>query len=267
MKRLLLAMILVLCALCGCRLLNHFHNDPLLESWKIVRVDAGDDPRIIEDQYDSLSVLWRDGFIHFYKNGQVTIFLHYFTAAGKWHRSGKNEIIVSSEKNQWTFYLDTVERHWATITFRDKQMGSKTLSLLLKVDPHFEDDDIDIMSPELNAWRIPSTHAESNLELKKRLTCHLKFLIAYYELTLRQKQGYFETWPLNSPLRFYQNGIGLADPSEESWKECYYNQENAEAAYDLLGKAVHSINAYPKTESFTEGYIQVLKEMQDYLEH
>ncbi len=249
-------------------------HKPLCASWKVTRIEEGEN----EDEatgvrmFDMLEVRMKDGYIHLYDTGTYTMFGANTSSLGQWKYSKRDSLLMLtyfSDTNAIVFKVLEYDKTWLKLgvsAFAGKPTIAAT-PVLLKEDPHFEYKQKDLMAPGLNSWRKRPLHAETDAEIRKRLIAHIDYLIAYFEMTTDNGQGFFEQWHLETPIRFYSNGIATpAKGQPKTWLGWFYNDVDAARAAEIIGDAMHSINKYPaNTSTFTEAYIIALKEMKEYL--
>lgn len=122
----------------------------------------------------------------------------------------------------------------------------------------------DLCSPERNWWRIKPEQKESHQQIEQRTVAHLDYMIDYFEIIEDSRVRTFNTKYLNIPFLLYRNSMKLPQISRmpESWKNLYYDDEDAGYAYTLLQDALHRIGEYPKDpENSTKGFAEAMKIM------
>ncbi len=89
----------------------------------------------------------------------------------------------------------------------------------------------------INLWRNIPTKAENDQEIKARALNFLDYSIAYFQHI--SNSGVHDDYKIDgveSPITYAQNGIVLKEWEDVpvSWKELFYNEENALVAYKYL---------------------------------
>ncbi|MDJ1504609.1 hypothetical protein [Xanthocytophaga agilis] len=143
------------------------------------------------------------------------------------------------------------------------------VSLLFSEDHKYEEGETDLLEPHRNEWRIKPLKKASKEDIRKRLVDHLSYILDYFQLIEDKQQSYFDTRLLQSPLKFYSHGLGVASSSNlpERWSNTFYDQEDAITAQKMLGDALDSTGDYPKGKTFIEEYRKVIEKMRLYLEN
>jgi hypothetical protein len=137
------------------------------------------------------------------------------------------------------------------------------ISLFFTENHRYEFEDIDLLDPKRNAWRIKPTRPESDAIIKKKCLDMVTYIIDYFEIINKKEQGYnyYETPIFQSPFTFYNGGIGLARsenlPTE--WEKTFYNHDDAVKAHGLLSGPFNDQEFPSGMETYAEGYIKFLK--------
>ncbi|WP_338876298.1 hypothetical protein WBJ53_11685 [Spirosoma sp. SC4-14] len=255
-------------------------KDQLCQAWQLDGFDVSPDYEQTLAQESSetqrkrfrsfMRTYMKEMVIRFYPNGDYTQLSNNRYTTGRWSFDEASSLLTITENEGKLRFR--VEPNNATslklFISNSKDVGHEQMSFSLKQDTEYQHDAIDLLARERNKWRQKPTHPESATELKNRLIDQLAYIIDYFELTLKKKQGYFNTSYLDAPFRFYQNGVGLYNESElpTNWKNCYFNEADALKAHAMLISAFKSGLVYPaKTETFTEGYAKFLRQVKVYL--
>lgn len=212
-------------------------------------------------------------FLRFYPNQTAVIWQkEQGYSVYQWSYSPKNEAyLVSGPGAQSSLQFRMVRREGesaklAVLNDADRETG---VNLLISTTRLYEDDEMDLLHPDMNAWRLRPARRESPKELEKRVWGMVNFVVNYFELIERKDQRYFETPILQSPFRFYSGGIGITreEALPDAWVNCFYDKEDVHKAYLILTDAFDKDIEYPKdTRKHTEGYLKVLKAVRFNLE-
>lgn len=249
-------------------------TDPWANCWKVTSIEATD-TLSADTVFDIVKFRTNEGYLRLYKGGKYVLFSKQGSAQGTWVLDDAEKHLKLENFAQGfsaNFEILSNENAWLSLqpVSVGKVVAKQKSNLLLKVDPYFEHEDLDLMQPDRNAWRIKPTHAESKQEIKKKVAAHLQYMIDYFQFTEDNGQGFFETWQLQTPYRFYSNGMSienLDDEKPQHWRQWFYNEADAEQGHRLMAQALMSINKYPaNTKTFTEGYILALKEMKEFVD-
>lgn len=96
-----------------------------------------------------------------------------------------------------------------------------------------------------NQWRIKPAQPENAAELTNRLSNYLKHLALILKSAKERKQTVVSFEFSLGPVKIYNGGIGIYpyDIVPENWKNSFYNEADASAAY-------HQYEEYLKTSSY-----------------
>lgn len=102
-------------------------------------------------------------------------------------------------------------------------------------------------SLELNKWRINSKKKESKKEIKDKVENALEFAINFIEFHQQGNDKSAKTYYLQPlPFQFYSNGIILKHENEsDNWNNLFYDDEDAEIAYQLLESGFNNVAKIP----------------------
>lgn len=102
-------------------------------------------------------------------------------------------------------------------------------------------------SLELNKWRINSKKKESKKEIKDKVENALEFAINFLEFHQQGNDKSAKTYYLQPlPFQFYSNGIILKHENEsDNWNNLFYDDEDAEIAYQLLESGFNNVAKIP----------------------
>lgn len=86
---------------------------------------------------------------------------------------------------------------------------------------------------ENNRWRIKATEPEDKAAVSERLANYFKHLALLLKVVKERKQDVVSFGFSQGPVKIYSGGIGVHpyESTPESWKNTFYNDSNARAAY------------------------------------
>lgn len=212
-----------------------------------------------------------------YHDGKLSFYQEYVDESGKYplYRTGKWKeygagIELSLNRMDFTKKLEVNElsRNWLVLKFTGDDSQFNGTKLKCQTSRYFSNKSYDMLDPANNMWRQKPRQKESPEELEARVLDHVQYLIAYFKLVEDKKQTFFETTPLQTPIRFHSNGISLpADfENDNAWLSCFYNEADAAAGVKILVSSLRSISDYPSDpKSYTKGYHYALVMMAEYL--
>jgi len=134
---------------------------------------------------------------------------------------------------------------------------------LLKID---KGDPAKLFEPEYNKWRIKPTKAETEEELKSRLSQMLKYYSIYFKL-ISVESSYFIPGRIVLPVKFYQHAVGMKYFDEESlFASLFFSKEQAKLAHIMLDTALgNSKFGSEELKSYTAEYSLMLKKIEEVL--
>jgi hypothetical protein len=250
--------------------------DPLLATWKIVRVtyepSGRATPESIERgrQIQGMSSSLQNSTFALYE-GQRSVFFSTKTPyrQGTWSREGDRlELKLGETGSAYSFEMVERDENTLVLILLDTRTSDGELVISCKKSEQFLHDGIDLLAPEQNAWRIKPNQKETSEQVKVRTIQHLDYLIKYFECVKENKQGYFETGIISSPFVFYSHGLGLSreTPLAQRWRESFFDEENANQGFAYLRKALRSVKKYPRANTLTEEYLLAFRIMRTYFE-
>lgn len=264
MKKFILLLMLTAC-LAACEI-----KPSLMKTWKITKVEIA--------ETDTLSdKLYQDAYLSFYEDGSLSFYqkygdekgYHALYRIGKWNEHGSG-IDVSLDRMDFKHRLNITEltSEWLILEFTEGDPSLAGTQLKCQASTHFSTSSEDLLNPANNTWRIKPGQKETAQEIETRVINHVQYLIRYFALVETKKQGYFETTHLQTPLKFYSNGLSLPQEfiTNNGWVSYFYDEADAQAGGKLLLKSFSSMEEFPASEkSYTKGYHDALVMMKDYL--
>ncbi|MPR37060.1 hypothetical protein [Salmonirosea aquatica] len=250
--------------------------DPLLATWKIVRVSYEPSGRATPEalargrQIQAMSAGLQNSTFALYE-GQRSAFFSTKTPyrQGTWSVEGDRLRLQMSE-NGAAYEFEIAERDENTLILilLDTRTSDGELVVSCRKSRQYIHDGVDLLSPEANTWRVKPTRKETPEQVKARAIQHLDYLITYFEGVKENKQGYFEIGIISSPFVFYAHGLGLSreTATAQRWRESFYDEQNAAQGFDYLRAALRSLKKYPKADTFTEEYLLAFRNMRAYFD-
>jgi hypothetical protein len=270
MKKLGLALVLLLLVL-ACQ-----PENPLLATWKIARVEYAPSglatPEALERSmvWEEMSAKLRNSTFALYE-GNKSAFFSTRTPyrQGSWTANGDVLILTLGAGSQpFLFEIVDVNQHNLVLILMDDNMTDGELTILCNKSLQYIHDGVDLLAPEHNTWRTKASKKESQDEIKARIVAHLDYLITYFGGIEDKKQTYFETGLVSSPFRFYSHGLGLSRESKNTrqWLDAFYDEADANVAFDLLKESLRSVGKFPRAETFTKEYRLAFQQMRRYFD-
>ena len=250
--------------------------DPLLATWKIVRVTYEPSGRATPEalergrQIQAMSAGLQNSTFALYED-QRSAFFSTKTPyrQGSWSRDGDRlQLQLSENGAAYEFEIVELNANILILILLDTRTSEGELVISCRKSQQYIYDGVDLLSPEANTWRIKPTQKETPEQIKARAIQHLDYLITYFEGVKANRQGYFETGIISSPFVFYAHGLGLSreTPFAQRWQESFFDQENATQGFEYLRSALRSLKKYPKAETYTEEYLLAFRNMRAYFD-
>ena len=276
MKRLIIFPFVSLCILTSCNL-KFPVGDTMTQSWKFSHMDDSDSLSVTEGVdaqiLDTVYKRFTEGYLRLYPGKRYTFVGNRVSSLSQWSFRRADSILTIDS------FIGGIQLRFKVIEYSDKWLrmdltgfGKRAIhhsdhTLLFALDPYFEYSDIDLLNYEHNTWRIKPAHKENHAEIKKRVTDHIDYMIAYFQMIEDDNRNSFIPMYLQSTMKFYQNGIALENQyaMNRGWEDCFYDHEDALAASTIMGDGITGMGPYPNAKNFTEGYMKALKMMKEYL--
>ncbi len=187
---------------------------------------------------------------------------------GTWLQNGDRLTLQIGENARFSFDILEQNDQILILVLADVGPTEGELTLVCQKSKQYIYDDVDLLAPEQNEWRAKPKTKQTEKEIRMRVIAHLDYLIKYFECVIENKQTYFETGLVGSPFVFYAHGLGLNknSPSAKRWQGYFYDEKDAEKAFDLLKKSVGKMDKYPKAETFTKEYLLAFQKMRAYFD-
>lgn len=257
--------------LAGCK-----HQDPLVDTWKITRVSIAPSGLSTPESHErtlamqAMSAGLRNSTFALYE-GQKSAFFSTQTPyrQGQWSvESNRLSLQLGDSTTPYVFEIQDFDHTTLVLTLIDANLTDGEVTLVCQKSGQYQNDGLDLLSPEQNLWRVRPDHKETKEEIKARARAHLDYLIHYFECVEDNKQTFFETGIISSPFVFYAHGLGLSQSTRfaKRWQESYFDQADARVGFNYLKEALRSIKKYPKAESYTKEYLLAFKQMRPYFD-
>ena len=278
MKRLLISSLLSALMLYSCSQLMKFKlKGGIDSSWKFSHMnnELKDTTSANGALINTIYRRFNNGYLHLYDDHSYTFVGDNISALHTWSLNSKDSTLSLDSflySKPLGFKLLEKDNEWLKLDL--SSLGKTSISggsntMLFVYDPYFETKDIDLLDYQHNQWRIKPSHHEDRAQLKKRLTAHIDYLIAYFQMIEDDNRSSFIPMYLQSMFKFYSNGIAVRNEEniDESWDSYFYDHEDAIAAQKILVEAIEGMGPYPESQgSFTKGYIKALQKMKVFLE-
>lgn len=202
---------------------------------------------------------------HFYPDGDVAVLFKGQYSLKRWKIDEGKQMLSLQSGDTLEYYTITREgENLKLVETNSNNILNGHVSATLMPNKEYEDGSIDLLAPTRNTWRVKPANPETFVKIKKRLTDQLTYMVDYFEMTNKKKQGYFNTGHLNAPFRFYSGGIGLLNQDQlpQAWWNQFNNKGDALEAYTLLELAFRSGLIFPNSEkTYTDAYGRFLKQV------
>ena len=205
-------------------------TDPLIATWKIVKVTYLPSPLATPEAYErgeqikAMQSGFRNSTFALYKGERSAFFSTEMPyRPGTWSINGDRLTLQISDRV--TFPFDIVEQSENTITLLLAGVSSTDgeLTLICQRSEQYIYGEVDLLAPAQNEWRIRPRQRQTDAQLRQRAIAQLDYLIHYFECVKKNKQTYFETGLVGSPFVFYAHGLGLSksSPSAKRWQRYF----------------------------------------------
>jgi|GEM_PF-3712615 len=216
---------------------------------------------------------FREGYLRFYDDQRAAIWHNAFGySLHRWTHDPETDtyrLENPATGGSLLFRITRREGPNARFSLLDARRNEAGVNLVVHMSRHYEDEETDLLEPEMNRWRQRPARRETKAELKKRVWQMVNYGAAYFAQVERRKQTTFETRILQSPFRFFSGGIGLTTRKKmpPAWVETFYDRQDAEQAYGILLEAFYASIKYPRgSPTHTAAYLKVLESIRGQLE-
>lgn len=173
---------------------------------------------------------------NFFKDGSVLENPRHQLRVGKWRIGGRDSLILNftDGTGRW-FIITSIDSKALRLVTKNKT--GKALYLNLKGNGLVHQNMYnDPFHPANNQWRVPPATGENDAEIRKRVVNCLKFFALYYRDNLLRNLSSINFEGLPHIFNWYRGGLGLPDRDkiDESWINCFYDEEEAMKGYKFL---------------------------------
>jgi len=213
-----------------------YTNDGYLEA-------KAKDPLNIEPDTYCDHPLHHRSFLSLQDKGQFVLAIGDILIYGKYRFEGDKIELVDDKKGTLSLDIIQVKKNFVQLKGDFSQFNSAHLPNTERLFLNFELDKTPIREQPskfdsvVNLWRNIPTSAENDQEVKARALNFLDYSIAYFQhISNSGVHSDYKIDGIESPITYAQNGIVLKQWEDVpvSWKELFYNEENALVAYKYL---------------------------------
>lgn len=99
-----------------------------------------------------------------------------------------------------------------------------------------------------NRWRTKPRSPETDEAIRSRLKACVHFFVLFYKDAIARNVNPISFYGFPNSLKFYGPGIFIKKKEEldEKWTACFYNEEQAMKAYDIIDKVIEKKYDWPK---------------------
>ncbi len=252
-------------------------KNPLIGSWKIVRISYTPSSRATPETHAfgeqlmarSSEALKNSTFALY--EGEKCSFFSTKTPYRQGNWVVENSILslfLGAMTSPYEFEIGDVTDQLMVLTLLDNSPTSGEITLICQKSRQYQLDDIDLLAPDQNKWRLKPDKKETKAQIRARVRTHLDYMITYFRCVEKNKQTYFETGLVSSPFTFYAHGLGLSRESTLSklWQESFYDETDAKVGIDELRAAMRTLKKFPKADTFSKEYRLAFEQMRPYFE-
>lgn len=187
--------------------------------------------------------LYYRSFLSLRDKGQFVIAIDDILLYGKYRFDGNKLELIDDKKGGLSLDIIQVKKDFVQLKGDFSQFNSAHLPNTERLYINFELDKTPIreqpgkFDSEVNLWRNIPAKSENEKEIRARTLNFLDYSIAYFQHI--SNSGIHHDYKIDgveSPITYAQNGIVLKEWGDVpvSWKELFYNEENALLAYKFL---------------------------------
>ena len=206
------------------------------------------------------SLLTATSFLHLKSNGSYESDLGHYDY-GTWVQEG-DELVLTNTKGK--------TRH-----LRIQKQGRQELKLFANENRVVAFDKYPAatannnpFSPDNNRWRLPTTHPETDAELRARLYNHCQFWETYFAWALETEVDGLNVRSTPTPLKIYGNGFGLKKYEElpTAWRQYFYDTTDCHKADSMIKDIFRKRNIkWPEKEVTYKKFISAFQQLQEQL--
>lgn len=265
---------------------NSINQEKLLGVWKLENIEDpnltqlgevidNNFPDYMKNVTDNFLA---DSYINFYSNNNFTYKFGSLFIFGNWSYDKKSKSISLStrekddKESKMVFIVDKLinDKLFLKIRPNDNKslkpiidsldrsnfnglseyfQNSNQISVYSKDIFEYKDKKQDIFALNNNSWRIKPVVPETNIQIKERLKGSIYYVIIFLNNSLLRKENSINIHSIFSPIKLAGNGIALKDKNDlpYEWIDIFYNQSQADEAYQLL---LHAFNQDIKINNY-----------------
>jgi hypothetical protein len=182
---------------------------------------------------------------------------------GTWLKKDHQLILTSHDRLKSTYPLTLPSSSEMQLTLT----GDYVASFESQAIPSLKDKE-DPFSVYNNHWRIPATHEESDMEIRRRLNNHCQFWEAYFRWALDKGLNTVDVRSTPTPIKIYGNGFTLKSTEDlpPEWVNCFYDADDCRKASDMIKDIFqHKTIAWAQTDSKFKMFLSAFQQLQNYL--
>lgn len=235
----------------GCKPSPGSIRESLPGTWQMydMRVADGKESMPFEQAAELKQVVSRGVMYAFFEDGTYTeaIDTTYF-GNGTYKFSAENimHLIDDSGKVNGDIILKQEEDQNGKQQFSFKSKNKGFVCMFIKQNESLKRFKDDPFYPGNNKWRIKPAHAEDTAQLKARLANYFRHIALILHAATERKQTVVSFKLSLGPLKIYDGGIGIYPYTvvPDSWKNCFFNEADAEKAYRIYEKYLETSDSY-----------------------
>ncbi|HEV8513632.1 MAG TPA: hypothetical protein VGQ59_10155 [Cyclobacteriaceae bacterium] len=251
--------------------LNSCHTKSINDTWHVTKLKLGSNDHESE-------AIYSDAFLSFYENEFASFFnknehnkgMSPLYRTGQWKKTGETlSLTLHGTMIDVKFLIVELTEKWLVLEIKEGPKGTIGTQLKCQRSELYRNSTFDLLSQENNRWRIKPAHKENASEIQHRVAGHVRFLVNYFDMVDKKTQTYFEPAALQTPFRFFSNGIGLATDFEidNAWVSNFYDEEDASAGAKILAQGLKSMDEYPGDgKNYVKGYYNALQMILEHIE-
>ena len=152
---------------------------------------------------------------------------------GKWIHD-QEDIVLQFQNTRITLSIRKVSEEKLKVFIR-KNYQSQEITFSSDGIVH-KNPENDPWYPANNTWRIKPQAPESNGQIKERIKNYLHFFSLFLRDNKKRDKSIVDWRGIPTVIGFYSNGISLyqADKIEDAWYNCFYSDDQAMTAYNMI---------------------------------
>jgi hypothetical protein len=213
-------------------------DEVICQKWVLVDMSGIDSIEQVMDENEKR--IFRE--FSFFKDGQALENPRSHFQIGKWKASiEENKLLLNLTfgTNQKTYIIRSVSA--TKLLLAEESKNGSLLKLELYSDGLRHENMLnDPFHPSNNQWRIKPLKKETNQQIHDRVRSCVKFFALYYRDNIKRQVDEISFLGLPAIFKWYSGGIGVPERIEvdESWRNCFYNKEQAMQGYEIMRKLI-----------------------------